>query len=134
MERCCAAKCCCSLLIETSLCDFVLGMRERELHRTVVARCAASAIHYNGSLLVTEEIKPMTQSAAPPDGPSLPMDNIAIQRILPHRYPMLLIDRVVEMEQRKRIVAIKSVTINEPFFGGHFPNFPIMPGVLIVEA
>lgn len=53
---------------------------------------------------------------------------------LPHRYPMLLIDRVLEMEQGKSIVAIKNVTINEPFFTGHFPHHPVMPGVLIVEA
>ena len=54
--------------------------------------------------------------------------------LLPHRYPMLLIDRVVEIVRAKRIVAIKNVTINEPFFVGHFPGYPIMPGVLIVEA
>jgi 3-hydroxyacyl-[acyl-carrier-protein] dehydratase len=54
--------------------------------------------------------------------------------ILPHRYPMLLIDRVIEIERKTRIVAIKNVTINEPHFAGHFPDFPIMPGVLIVEA
>ena len=53
-----------------------------------------------------------------------------IMSILPHRYPFLLIDRLVEIERKKRIVAIKNVTINEPFFAGHFPNFPIMPGVL----
>src|SRR3954471_7305598 len=57
-----------------------------------------------------------------------------IQAILPHRYPFLLIDRVVEIERKQRIVAIKNVTINEPFFQGHFPGFPIMPGVLQVEA
>lgn len=57
-----------------------------------------------------------------------------IQKILPHRYPFLLIDRVIEMTPRERIVALKNVTINEPFFQGHFPNLPIMPGVLIVEA
>lgn len=62
------------------------------------------------------------------------LDITEIMRILPHRYPFLLIDRVVEMERRQRIVAIKNVTINEPFFQGHFPDFPIMPGVLMVEA
>jgi 3-hydroxyacyl-[acyl-carrier-protein] dehydratase len=57
-----------------------------------------------------------------------------IQRILPHRYPFLLIDRIVEMVRRERIVALKNVTINEPYFQGHFPEFPIMPGVLVIEA
>jgi len=57
-----------------------------------------------------------------------------IQAILPHRYPFLLIDRVIEVERKKRIVAIKNVSINEPYFQGHFPGFPIMPGVLMVEA
>jgi len=54
--------------------------------------------------------------------------------LLPHRYPFLLIDRIVEFEPRKRCVAIKNVTINEPFFQGHFPGHPIMPGVLVIEA
>ncbi|HZD47510.1 MAG TPA: 3-hydroxyacyl-ACP dehydratase FabZ [Silvibacterium sp.] len=57
-----------------------------------------------------------------------------IMSILPHRYPFLMIDRVIEFERAKRIVAIKNVTINEPFFAGHFPDFPIMPGVLMVES
>lgn len=57
-----------------------------------------------------------------------------IMAILPHRFPFLLIDRLMEIERKKRIVALKNVTINEPFFAGHFPNFPIMPGVLIVES
>lgn len=57
-----------------------------------------------------------------------------IMDYIPHRYPFLLIDRVVEMEKNKRIVAIKNVTINEPFFQGHFPGQPIMPGVLLIEA
>jgi 3-hydroxyacyl-[acyl-carrier-protein] dehydratase len=62
------------------------------------------------------------------------MDIVEIMSILPHRYPLLLIDRIVEMERRTRIVALKNVTINEPHFQGHFPNFPIMPGVLVIEA
>ena len=57
-----------------------------------------------------------------------------IMEYIPHRYPFLLIDRVLEMEKDKRIVAIKNVTINEPFFQGHFPGQPIMPGVLLIEA
>jgi 3-hydroxyacyl-[acyl-carrier-protein] dehydratase len=57
-----------------------------------------------------------------------------IKRLLPHRYPFLLVDRVVELELSKRIVGIKNVTYNEPFFTGHFPEKPIMPGVLILEA
>jgi len=62
------------------------------------------------------------------------LDIGALLKLLPHRYPMLLLDRVVEVVRAKRIVALKNVTINEPFFNGHFPGHPIMPGVLIVEA
>src|SRR4249920_4094615 len=65
---------------------------------------------------------------------SLPVDVIRIQALLPHRYPFLLVDRVVELEPNKRIRAIKNVTINEPFFLGHFPGHPVMPGVLVLEA
>jgi UDP-3-O-[3-hydroxymyristoyl] N-acetylglucosamine deacetylase/3-hydroxyacyl-[acyl-carrier-protein] dehydratase len=62
------------------------------------------------------------------------LDIDAILKIMPHRYPFLLIDRVIDLEPKKRVVAIKNVSINEPFFSGHFPGHPIMPGVLIVEA
>lgn len=62
------------------------------------------------------------------------MDIKEIMSILPHRSPFLLIDRVIEMEEGKRCVALKNVTMNEPFFTGHFPQEPVMPGVLIIEA
>lgn len=62
------------------------------------------------------------------------MDIVEIMKYLPHRYPFLLLDRIVELVPEKRVVGIKNVTLNEPFFQGHFPAHPIMPGVLIVEA
>ncbi len=61
-------------------------------------------------------------------------DSIAIQKILPHRYPFLLVDKIIHLEMDKKVVGVKSVTINEPFFQGHFPGHPVMPGVLIIEA
>ena len=65
---------------------------------------------------------------------TLPIDVEQIQELLPHRYPFLLVDRVVEIVPDVSVVALKNVTINEPFFQGHFPSHPVMPGVLIVEA
>jgi 3-hydroxyacyl-[acyl-carrier-protein] dehydratase len=85
---------------------------------------------------ITSDITPDTTPHQPDEQPAVPttMDILEIMALLPHRYPFLLIDRVVEMVPRKRIVAIKNITINEPQFQGHFPDYPIMPGVLMVEA
>ena len=77
----------------------------------------------------------MTSHDPPAGAPiTLPLEAADIMRIIPHRYPLLLIDRVIELEPGKRAVAIKNVTANEPQFTGHFPGRPIMPGVLMVEA
>ncbi|HEX9989450.1 MAG TPA: 3-hydroxyacyl-ACP dehydratase FabZ [Chloroflexia bacterium] len=62
------------------------------------------------------------------------LSSVQIQQIIPHRYPFLLIDKIIEMEWGKRAVGIKNVTANEPFFMGHFPGYPVMPGVLMIEA
>jgi 3-hydroxyacyl-[acyl-carrier-protein] dehydratase len=69
-----------------------------------------------------------------PISPSLVMDSLAIQAYLPHRYPFLFVDRIIELEQFRRAVGLKNVTSNEPFFRGHFPERPVMPAVLILEA
>lgn len=62
------------------------------------------------------------------------LDSQAIQQLLPHRYPFLLVDRIIELVPKQRIVGIKQVSINEPYFQGHFPSAPVMPGVLVIEA
>ncbi|WP_440223751.1 3-hydroxyacyl-ACP dehydratase FabZ [Dokdonella sp. MW10] len=75
----------------------------------------------------------MTTTTSPGAG-DMPLDVRRISQLLPHRFPFLLIDRVISCEPGKRLTAIKNVTINEPFFQGHFPGHPVMPGVLVIEA
>jgi 3-hydroxyacyl-[acyl-carrier-protein] dehydratase len=77
------------------------------------------------------DVAPTHSSTAQPDGV---LDANQIQAIIPHRYPFLLVDRIIEFEEGKRIVGVKHVTMSDPILQGHFPEYPIMPGVLIVEA
>lgn len=97
----------------------------------VAARISATKPSHRGTVTLVRE---MLAHALPQQSEARVLGIEDIMKILPHRYPFLLVDRIVEMEEKKRIVGIKNVTINEPFFQGHFPGHPIMPGVLIVEA
>jgi UDP-3-O-[3-hydroxymyristoyl] N-acetylglucosamine deacetylase/3-hydroxyacyl-[acyl-carrier-protein] dehydratase len=98
----------------------------------IVASRSGHALNRKLCKAILEQQKVAKRSDAVASG--LQMDVREIQRIMPHRYPMLLVDRVVEMDGDSRAVGVKNVTINEPFFQGHYPGTPIMPGVLIVEA
>ncbi len=110
----------------------------------VQARIVAVKPSHRGTVTLVRELarsgkrksgngsKPMTTKKEPVPGTVYGIEDI--MRVLPHRYPFLLVDRILEIEEGKRIVGLKNVTINEPFFQGHFPGHPIMPGVLIVEA
>ncbi len=96
--------------------------------RKVKARISAVKPSHRGTVTFVRELLAHSQR----EGSVLGIEEI--MRILPHRYPFLLVDRILEFEERKRIVGIKNVTMNEPFFQGHFPGHPVMPGVLIIEA
>jgi 3-hydroxyacyl-[acyl-carrier-protein] dehydratase len=109
--------------------------------RRITHFCLKAALSFIGApfiliLAMSETTRDPTPHQTPDEQPAAPttMDIVEIMSLLPHRYPFLLIDRVVEMERKQRIVAIKNVTFNEPQFQGHFPDYPIMPGVLMVEA
>jgi UDP-3-O-[3-hydroxymyristoyl] N-acetylglucosamine deacetylase/3-hydroxyacyl-[acyl-carrier-protein] dehydratase len=102
-----------------------LALTGARVEALVVARRPSHA----GNVALARAIKRAAQRSGPPA-----VDIGAILSVIPHRYPMLLVDRIVEVDGRDRIVGVKNVTINEPFFQGHFPGHPIMPGVLIIEA
>jgi len=92
--------------------------------------CPAARFAYNSG----SRAPACATQAARPLGEFMILDNVGIQKILPHRYPFLFVDAVLEIERLKRIVSIKNVSINEPFFQGHFPGKPVMPGVIIIES
>ena len=100
------------------------------LGRRIRGHVVAERPSHSGNLALAREL----QNAAAQAGTRAIVDIQKIMQYLPHRFPMLLVDRIVEFEAGKRIVGIKNVTINEPFFQGHYPGHPIMPGVLIIEA
>jgi UDP-3-O-[3-hydroxymyristoyl] N-acetylglucosamine deacetylase/3-hydroxyacyl-[acyl-carrier-protein] dehydratase len=102
--------------------------------RRVRARVVAHKPSHRGTVTLVREMTRAARPARKESSVSSVLGIEEIMRVLPHRYPFLLVDRILEFEERKRIVGIKNVTINEPFFQGHFPGHPIMPGVLIVEA
>jgi UDP-3-O-[3-hydroxymyristoyl] N-acetylglucosamine deacetylase / 3-hydroxyacyl-[acyl-carrier-protein] dehydratase len=95
------------------------------------ARVVATRPSHRGNVALGRAIR---ARATRPSGGAVHMDIRQILDVIPHRYPMLLVDRILEVEEKKRIVGIKNVTFNEPFFQGHFPGHPVMPGVLIIEA
>lgn len=101
-----------------------LALAGRRVHARVIAHRPSHA----GTVRLVREMTRMARKE------TRVIEIEEIMRVLPHRYPFLLVDRVIEMEDGKRVVGIKNVTINEPFFQGHFPGHPIMPGVLIIEA
>ncbi len=103
-----------------------------ELQARLVAHRSGHSLNRRLGLRIVEQMAARDRQHALVSGRS--MDIRAIQRLMPHRYPMLLVDRVVELEADRRALGVKNVTINEPFFQGHYPGTPIMPGVLIVEA
>ena len=98
----------------------------------VTARCSGHDTNLNFTRLLAKKERRTTR-IYPPRKPTH-WDISSIMKVMPHRYPFLLVDRIVEFEANKRVVGLKNVTVNEPFFQGHFPDHPIMPGVLITEA
>ncbi len=100
----------------------------------VRARVVAHKPSHRGTVTLVREMMKLARSAQREPAVSTAIGIEDIMKVLPHRYPFLLVDRILEVEDGKRVVGLKNVTINEPFFQGHYPGHPIMPGVLIIEA
>lgn len=109
-----------------------LSLAGRPILGRIVAVRSGHALNQRMARALLEQARPLSHPAV--ERPKAAMDIRSILRLLPHRYPMILVDRVLEIEADRRAVGVKNVSINEPFFQGHYPGSPIMPGVLIVEA
>lgn len=109
-----------------------LSLAGRPILGRIVAVRSGHALNQRMARALLEQARPAAHAVT--ERPKPAMDIRSILRLLPHRYPMILVDRVLEIESDKRAVGVKNVSINEPFFQGHYPGSPIMPGVLIVEA
>ncbi len=111
-----------------------LKLLNRPLWAKVTVRKAGHRYHVELAKAILEKFGNGAEKTKKESGERPMLDILEIQKILPHRYPFLLVDRILELEPNKKVVAVKNVTINEPFFQGHFPGHPIMPGVLVIEA
>ena len=112
-----------------------LALIGRPIRGKIMATHPGHTINTTFAKQIRREVRHMDLQAPDYDRNAAPvMDNMRIRELLPHRYPMLLVDKVIDMEEGKYVVGVKNVTANEPFFQGHFPQEPVMPGVLMVEA
>ncbi len=120
--------------VRHKICDLIgdLALLGRPLRGRIVACKAGHDLNHALVRKLTDQLAESEQSEALVAEPE--MDIYRIMRLLPHRYPFLMVDRIVEIEGDRRAVGVKNVSINEPFFQGHYPNLPVMPGVLILEA
>jgi len=111
-----------------------LALLNRPLWAKVTVKKAGHRYHVELAKAILKQAGNGAKTTKPALGEKSMLDILEIQKTLPHRYPFLLVDRILELEPNKRVVGIKNVSVNEPFFEGHFPGHPVMPGVLIIEA